>query len=110
MIHSSRKIQALITDALAYEKVIAEFGSFDQYLWQYTDGQSLVYESHLKAVPATNDLAQKLSKDLKKRGFKFVGPVVMYSYLQACGLINDHDVDCPRREYLIEHYPSEVVE
>lgn len=110
MIHSSRKIQALITDALAYEKVIAEFGCFDQYLWQYTDGQSLVYESHLKAVPNTNDLAQKLSKDLKKRGFKFVGPVVMYSYLQACGLINDHDADCPRRGYLIEHYPSEVVE
>lgn len=81
-----------------------------QHLWQYTDGQSLVYESHLKEVLATNDLAQKLSKDLKKRGFKFVGPVVMYSYLQACGLINDHDADCPRRKYLIEHYPSEVVE
>ncbi|MGN1407607.1 DNA-3-methyladenine glycosylase I [Lactobacillus sp.] len=109
MIHSSRKILALITDAQAYEKVIADFGSFDQYLWQYTDGQSLVYESHLKDVPTTNELAQRLSKDLKKRGFKFVGPVVMYSYLQACGLINDHDEACPRRQYLMDHYPTRLL-
>lgn len=107
MIHSERKIRATIGNAQAFQRVRAEFGSFDSYLWAFSGGKCILYEGHeLGRVPASNALSERVSKDLKKRGFKFVGPVVVYSYLQSCGMINDHAAECPRRADLIAQYPT----
>ena len=98
IIRNKLKIRAAITNAQAFLRVQQEFGSFDKYIWGFTDGK--VKDHHLKAMsdmPAEDALSQQVSKDLKKRGFKFVGPVIVYSYLQAIGIINDHAVDCAYR-------------
>lgn len=109
MIKAERKIRAIISNAEAYQKIREEYGTFSDYLWGYTDNKSVIYKGHEKGlIPASNALSERISKDLKKRGFKFLGPVVIYSHLQACGIINDHDADCPRRKYLVEHYPTVV--
>lgn len=106
MIRAERKIRAIIGNARAFQGVRAEFGTFSDYLWGFSDGKTILYRGHETGlVPASNALSHKVSRDLKARGFSFVGPVVIYSHLQACGIINDHDADCPRRAYLIEHYP-----
>lgn len=107
MIHSEKKIRAVVSNAKAFQKIRKEYGTFSSYLWSYTDNKTLLYEGHEKGrVPVSNALSKKISKDLKKRGFLFLGPTVIYSYLQSCGLINDHDANCPRRQYIIEHYPT----
>lgn len=99
MIRSPRKVDAVINNARRYIEVIDEFGSFDKYLWGYTDGRTLIYRSHMKGEGcAQNDLSEKISRDLKKRGFQYVGPVTIYSHLQACGMINDHIPQCWRFE------------
>lgn len=109
MIKAERKIRAIISNAAAYQKVREEYGTFSGYLWGYTDNKSIIYTGHETGlIPASNALSERVSKDLKSRGFKFLGPVVIYSHLQACGIINDHDADCPRRKYLIEYYPTVV--
>ena len=109
MIKSERKIRAIISNAAAYLRIRKEFGTFSDYLWAFTDNKTVLYKGHDKGlIPASNLLSEKISKDLKKRGFKYLGPVVTYSYLQACGIINDHDAACPRRNYLIEHYKTVV--
>ena len=106
MIKSPRKIEAVIHNALAFQKVRTEKGSFSAYLWGYTGGKSLIYHRHSDGyIPVTNGLAIQIARDLKKRGFKFLGPVVMYSHLQACGIINDHDKNCPRFKDITTHYP-----
>ena len=74
-----------------------EFGSFDTYIWKFVKGkpiQNCVESS--KSLPAETELSKAMSKDLKKRGFKFVGPTIMYAYMQAIGLVNDHSIDCFR--------------
>lgn len=97
MLKSRRKVEAIVNNARCYQAVRAEFGSFCEYLWAYTGGKTLVYEGHAEgAVPASNALSERIAKDLKRRGFKFVGAVTIYSHLQACGLVNDHASDCPR--------------
>lgn len=107
MIRSERKIRAVMGNAAAFQQVRAEFGTFSDYLWGFTDGKAILYEGHETGfVPASNALSAKVSRDLKKRGFSFVGPVVVYSHMQACGLVNDHGASCPRRQYLIDHYPT----
>jgi len=109
MIKSERKIRAIISNAAAYLRIREEFGTFSDYLWAFTDNKTVLYKGHEKGlIPASNLLSEKISKDLKKRGFKYLGPVVTYSFLQACGIINDHDTACPRRKYLIEHYKTVV--
>ena len=110
MIKSERKIKAVIENARAYLKIIEEFGSFDTYLWRCSGGKTLVYKSHRDKHVASNELSEALSKDLKKRGFKFLGPVTLYSHLQACGLINDHAPDCFRYTYIMENFPVEIRE
>lgn len=98
IIRNKLKISAAITNAQAFLQVQSEFGSFDKYIWAFTDGK--VIDHHLKSMadmPAQDALSQNVSKDLKKRGFKFVGPVIIYSYLQAIGIINDHAEDCGYR-------------
>ena len=94
MIRSPRKIQAIITNARAYLEIIQEYGSFDKFLWSYTDGKTLVYKSHQQCPIASNDVSDAVSKELKKRGFKYLGSITVYSHLQACGMINDHEESC----------------
>jgi len=96
MLKSRPKIEAIINNASAFKDIQDKFGSFCNYIWAFTDDKTIIYESHPDGhVPAKNGLSTRISKDLKKRGFKFVGPVTIYSHLQASGLINDHGNDCP---------------
>lgn len=107
MIRSPRKIRAIIGNAVAFKQVRGEFGTFSDYIWGFSDNKTILYKGHETGlIPASNSLSDKVSRDLKARGFTFVGPVVIYSHLQACGIINDHDADCPKRQYLIDHYPT----
>ena len=98
IIRNRRKVEAAITNARAFLKVQEEFGSFDRYIWGFTDGQ--VIDHHLldvKDMPAKDALSERVSADLKKRGFKFAGPTIIYSYLQGIGIINDHWEYCDYR-------------
>jgi DNA-3-methyladenine glycosylase I len=75
-----------------------EFGSFSKFIWSYVDGKPIVNNfTSFKDVPAYSPLAEKISKDLKKRGFKFIGPTTMYAHMQATGMVNDHFLDCWKR-------------
>ncbi|MBP5399969.1 MAG: DNA-3-methyladenine glycosylase I [Alphaproteobacteria bacterium] len=106
MIKSPRKIAAIIHNAQCFQKIRQEFGSFCNYLWQYSKGKTILYECHEKGyIPVSNGLSDKISKDLKKRGFKFLGTITVYSHLQACGIINDHDQNCPRYKYIVSNFP-----
>jgi len=88
------------------QKICAGFGSFCAYLWHYCGGKTIIYDKHGDGyLPVSNALSEEISKDLKKRGFKFLGAVTVYSHLQACGIINDHGTHCPRYKYIVEHYP-----
>ncbi|HAA9734348.1 TPA_asm: DNA-3-methyladenine glycosylase I [Listeria monocytogenes] len=90
------KVKAVRTNALATQKVQAEFGSFANYIWGFTNNERIINKwQGMGQVPASTELSEKISKDLKKRGFKFVGPVVIYSYLQAIGILDDHLLSCP---------------
>ena len=102
MIKSRRKIEAIITNARAYLKIIEEFGSFNKYIWSFSGNESLVYIKHHRGMwEVSNEISDKLSKDLKKRGFKFLGSITVFSHLQACGIINDHSPECYMYEKLI---------
>lgn len=95
MIKSRRKIDAIINNAKCFLSVIDEFGSFDKYLWSYSEGKTFIYRKHQEGeLEARNELSDRLSKDLKKRGFKYLGSITVYSHLQACGMINDHEPKC----------------
>ena len=93
MIRSRRKVEAIIGNARAFLEIEREWGSFDRFIWSYTEGKTLVYRPWENV--ASNDLSDRICKDLKKRGFRFLGSVTVYSYLQACGIVNDHAPDCP---------------
>jgi len=107
MIKSLPKIKAIINNAECFIKIRQTFGSFDSYLWSYSNGKTILYHKHAEGfIPVSNGLSEKISKDLKKRGFKFLGPITIYSHLQACGIINDHDKNCPRHTYINTHFPT----
>jgi len=97
IIRNKLKIRATISNAQAFLEVQKEFGSFSNYIWGFTYGKP-IKNNHksLTEVPATTELSDTISKDLKKRGFKFVGPTVIYAHLQATGMVNDHVQDCFR--------------
>ena len=97
IIRNKLKVHATVSNAQAFMKVQDEFGSFSTYVWGFVDGKPIknAWKSY-KDAPATTPLSDKLSKDLKKRGFKFVGSTVVYAFMQATGLVNDHEVDCFR--------------
>ena len=106
MIKSRRKIEAVIHNARCFLKIQDEFGSFSRYLWDYSKGKTILYAGHQKGnIPARNGLSDLISKDLKKRGFKYLGSVTVYSHLQACGMINDHEGSCDCYQKLIAQYP-----
>lgn len=97
IIRNKLKIKATITNAIAFMKVQDEFGSFSNYIWKFTDGKPIINKwNSLSEVPATTELSDSISKDLKKRGFKFVGSTVVYAHMQATGMVNDHIKDCFR--------------
>ncbi len=102
MIRSRRKIEAVIGNAKAFLQIIEEFGSFDKYIWSYSDHESLIYVKHHNGQGETrNGLSDQISKDLKKRGFKYLGSITVFSHLQACGIINDHSPQCYMYEKLV---------
>ena len=97
IIRNKLKIKSAVTNAQAYMKIQDEFGSFSKYYWEFVEGKPIKNTwQHYKEAPANTPLSDKLSKDLKKRGFKFVGSTVIYATMQATGMINDHDVTCFR--------------
>ena len=94
IIRNKLKVYSAVTNAQAFIKVQDEFGSFSNYIWTFTNGEPIQNNrKSLKEVPATTPLSDKISKNLKKRGFKFVGSTVMYAFMQAVGIVNDH-VEC----------------
>lgn len=95
IIRNKRKIRSVITNARAFIKVQEEFGSFDNYIWQFVGETPILNEwlSH-EEVPAITPESEKMSKDLKKRGFTYVGPTICYAFMQATGMVNDHTKDC----------------
>lgn len=106
MIKSLRKVTAMISNAKAFINVQQEFGSFDKFLWSYCDYKTICYKGHEQGIDISkNALSTLISNDLKKRGFKYVGPVIIYSYLQACGMINDHEKDCICYQRIKNTYP-----
>jgi DNA-3-methyladenine glycosylase I len=99
IIRNRLKIEAAINNARRFLKVQQEFGSFDAYIWRFVDGKTIVNRwRRPKEVPATSPESDLLSKDLKSRGFKFVGSTIIYAHMQAIGLVNDHLVGCYRYE------------
>ena len=95
IIRNRLKIDSAVTNAQTFLSVQEEFGSFDRYVWQFVDGKQKVTRRRTMAeVPATTPESDALSKDLKKRGFRFVGSTIVYAYMQAVGLVNDHTTDC----------------
>ena len=99
IIRNKLKIKAAVTNAQAFIKIQEEFGSFTKYIWDFVDGKPIDNNPKtLKDVPVTTEISDKLSKDLKKRGFKFVGSTVVYAFMQATGMVNDHIEACWVRE------------
>jgi len=95
IIRNRLKVLAAISNARAFMKIQDEFGSFSKYYWNFTDGKPIDNKFTLMSqIPATTPLSDKISKDMKKRGFKFVGSTVIYANMQATGMVNDHIADC----------------
>ena len=103
MIRSRRKVEAVIHNARCFRKVREEFGTFSEYLWGFSQGKMILYMGHQKGqIPARNGLSDRVSADLKKRGFKYLGSVTVYAHLQACGMVNDHWEGCFRYGEVME--------
>lgn len=102
IIRNKLKIAAAVNNAGKFLQVQAEFGSFDAYIWRFVDGKPIVNRlKSLKDYPATSRESDALSKDLKQRGFKFVGSTIVYAHMQATGMVNDHVTNCFRRAPII---------
>ncbi len=98
IIRNRLKIQAAVSNAQAFQKVQQEFGSFSNYFWGFTNHQPIInHFATFTELPATTPLSDTISRDMKKRGFKFVGSTVIYAHMQACGMVNDHITTCWRR-------------
>jgi DNA-3-methyladenine glycosylase I len=97
IVRNQLKIGSAVTNAQAFLKIRDEWGSFSKYIWSFVDGRPIqnAWRS-LAEIPAKTPVAEALSKDLKKRGFRFVGPTIIYAHMQATGMVNDHLVDCFR--------------
>lgn len=108
IIRNRAKIKAAISNAKIFIEIQQEFGSFCDYLWGYINHSTIVNEIRTKEdYPATSPVSDEISKDLKKRGFKFFGSTICYAHLQACGLINDHSMNCYKRSQIIKQYQQE---
>jgi len=99
IIRNKLKVRAFITNANQFLKTQSEFGSFDRYLWQFVDHRPIQnHWKQLDQIPATSPESLTMNKDMRKRGFKFVGPTICYALMQAIGMVNDHTVDCFRHQ------------
>ncbi|MBV8805044.1 MAG: DNA-3-methyladenine glycosylase I, partial [Sinobacteraceae bacterium] len=95
IVRNRLKIDSAVTNAQAFLQLQKELGSFDHYLWNFVDGKPVVIiRSRGERLPASTELSDRISKDLKKRGFRFVGSTIIYAFLQAVGVVNDHSQDC----------------
>lgn len=95
IIRNKLKIEATITNSKIFINIQKEYGSFSNYIWSFTDNKVIIHNGELIT---SNELSDKISKDLKKRGMKFIGTTIIYSYLQAIGIVNDHDLNCDFRK------------
>lgn len=101
IIRNRLKIKAAILNAQKFLEVQKEFGSFDAYIWQFVGGKPIDNKiGSMKHIPATASISDRMSKDLKKRGFKFVGSTICYAFMQAVGMVNDHELGCFRHNAL----------
>lgn len=104
LIRNKLKIAASVNNAKRFLEVREEFGSFDKYIWSFVDDKPIVnHFETLADIPATSPISDQISKDLKKRGFKFVGSTIIYAHMQATGMVNDHLVSCFRHEEVIRN-------
>jgi DNA-3-methyladenine glycosylase I len=105
IVRNKLKINAAVINAEAFLDVQESFGSFDEYIWLFVDGRPLhnAWNSHAE-IPASTRLSELMSKDLKKKGFKFVGSTICYAFMQATGMVNDHTVDCYRHAEIKRKY------
>lgn len=103
MIKSKTKVDAIIHNANCFLAIIEECGSFDDYIWAFSNHRTFIYRNHKRGLgEGKNGLSDTVSSDLKKRGFKYLSSVTIYSHLQACGIINDHATDCWMYEILLD--------
>ncbi|HDH16772.1 MAG TPA: DNA-3-methyladenine glycosylase I [Gammaproteobacteria bacterium] len=101
IIRNRLKVSSAVSNARIFLEVQAEFGSFDSYIWQFTDGKAIHNRwQSMSEIPANSAESDAMSKDLKKRGFRFVGTTICYAFMQATGMINDHTIDCYRHSRL----------
>lgn len=101
IVRNRLKIQSTVNNARHYLEVREEFGSFDKYIWRFVDGTSCKNRwKHMKQVPSKTAISDAISRDLKKRGFTFVGSTICYAFMQAVGMVNDHTLDCFRYKEL----------
>ena len=97
IIRNRLKINSTISGAKAFLEIQKDFGSFDKYVWSFVNGKTIINNiNQMEEIPSITEESEKMSKDLKKRGFNFVGPTICYSFMQAVGMVNDHEVDCFR--------------
>lgn len=109
IIRNRKKIEASVNNAKCFIKIQKEFGSFDKYIWSFVNNNPVINNwNHISEIPAASQLSDKVSKDLKSRGFKFLGTTIVYAHLQATGLINDHLLSCFRHDevYDVQQLPS----
>jgi len=103
IIRNERKIRASINNAKRFIEIQKEFGSFSKYIWRFVDYKPIINSWQSESeIPAKTKLSEEISKDLRNRGFEFLGPIIIYSHLQATGLVNDHIVDCFRYKQICE--------
>lgn len=101
IVRNRKKIEAAIHNAQKFLEIQAAFGSFDQYIWQFVDGEPIIhYFQSLNEIPVTTPVSDALAQDLRQRGFKFLGSTTCYAHMQATGMVNDHTLDCFRRSSL----------
>jgi DNA-3-methyladenine glycosylase I len=104
IVRNRKKIEASVNNARRFLEIQDRWGSFDRYIWEFVDGKPVVNAwRELHEIPCRTELSDKISKDLKQRGFQFMGSLIIYSHLQATGLINDHLVSCFRYKELVSH-------
>ena len=97
IIRNRLKVESTVSNARAFIEIQNEFGSFDDYIWRFTDGTPVVNRwKSLREIPASTEISDRMSKQLKIRGFRFVGSTICYAFMQATGMVNDHTVDCFR--------------
>lgn len=105
IIRNRRKVESAVNNARAFLRVQEEFGSFAEYIWSFVDGKPIMNEfKSWDEVPAETEISRAMSRDLKKRGFSFVGPTICYAYMQSVGLVNDHLVHCFRWKEINDRY------